>query len=260
MSRNQACEIRDVWSTNLKDEFAFIRNKIEQYPYIAMDTEFPGEVAKPVGIFRSQAQMTYSKFILNVNLLKLIQLGIALLDQNGNLCPVCWQFNFHFDETKDAYAEASFDLLRRSGIDFARHSSMGIQPNDFAELLTTSGLVLSEDVTWITFAGSYDLLYLLKALTNDTVPVDSSEAMELLRLFFPNMFDVKTLMKSCKTLQKGLQDVADTLEVPRIGQCHTAGSDGILTGQCFFKMKEMFFEGIIDARFNGMTAGFEGLA
>ena len=60
------------------------------------------------------------------------------------------------------------------------------------------------------------------------------------------MYDVKYLMKSCKSLKGGLQEVADMLEVERIGPQHQAGSDSLLTGLTFFKMTEMFFEDAID--------------
>ena len=53
-------------------------------------------------------------------------------------------------------------------------------------------------------------------------------------------------MKSCKNLKGGLQEVANELEVTRVGPQHQAGSDSLLTGQTFFRMKEMFFEDDID--------------
>lgn len=46
-------------------------------------------------------------------------------------------------------------------------------------------------------------------------------------------------MKSCKFLKGGLQEVADQLELMRIGPQHQAGSDSLLTGMAFFKMKEV---------------------
>ena len=49
------------------------------------------------------------------------------------------------------YSPDSIELLRKSGIDFQRHEEQGINPNDFAELMITSGLVLSPETTWISF-------------------------------------------------------------------------------------------------------------
>ena len=48
-------------------------------------------------------------------------------------------------------APESIELLQKSGIDFPRHEEFGIHPDDFAELLITSGLVLNEDTKWIGF-------------------------------------------------------------------------------------------------------------
>ena len=45
----------------------------------------------------------------------------------------------------------SIDLLNNSGIQFSRHKEEGIDMTYFAELLTTSGIVLNEDVKFISF-------------------------------------------------------------------------------------------------------------
>lgn len=62
-------------------------------------------------------------------------------------------------------------------------------------------------------------------------------------------------MRSCKSLKGGLQDVADELQVPRIGPQHQAGSDSLLTASTFFKMRSRFFEDDIDPKYLGTLYG-----
>ena len=41
---NENLLTREVWGTNLDEELSIIREMLEEYPYIAIDTEFPGVV------------------------------------------------------------------------------------------------------------------------------------------------------------------------------------------------------------------------
>merc|ERR1711962_51143 len=254
-------EIREVWSYNLYEEFTQICRLVQDYPFVAMDTEFPGIVAKPTGNFNTMDEYKYQLVKCNVDLLKMIQLGITLFDAQGNRPKgVCtWQLNFKFSLTEDLYAEKSIDLLMNSGIQFDQHRSEGVEPSDFAEMLLSSGLVLMDNVTWLTFHSAYDFGYLLRQLTSQPLPESETEFLENLRIYFPNMYDIKYLMASTDNLNGGLQKVANELRVKRIGSQHQAGSDSLLTGQVFFQMyKEYFTDGLDDMRYNGFICGLGG--
>ncbi|CAO3653008.1 unnamed protein product [Mucor hiemalis] len=248
MPVNNAKYIKEVWAENLEEEMAYLRDLVEEYPYLAMDTEFPGVVARPIGTFKTSSDYHYQTLTCNVDLLKIIQLGVTFADQYGNLPGnICtWQFNFKFNLSDDMYAQDSIELLTKSGLDFKKHEEYGINVEHFGELLISSGFVLLDDVKWISFHSGYDFGYLLKVLTCSVMPADESEFFELLRTYFPCIYDIKYLMKSCKNLKGGLQDIADDLQVARIGPQHQAGSDSLLTCTTFFKMRQMFFEDRID--------------
>lgn len=62
----------------------------------------------------------------------------------------------------------------------------------------------------------YDFGYMLKVLTSQNLPEEEQEFFDSLKMYFPNIYDVKYLMKSCKTLKGGLQEVAEQLEVTSV--------------------------------------------
>lgn len=251
-------EIREVWASNLEEEMAIIRGIVDNYNYIAMDTEFPGIVARPIGSFRSTADYHYQTLRCNVDLLKIIQLGLTFSNEHGALAPGCcsWQFNFKFNLNEDMYAQDSIDLLTRSGIEFQKNEELGIDVNDFGELLMSSGVVLNNNIKWISFHSGYDFGYLLKLLTCTPLPAEETEFFELVHLYFPCIYDIKYLMKSCKNLKGGLNELAEDLEIERIGPQHQAGSDSLLTSATFFKMKKQFFENSIDdTKYMGILYG-----
>ena len=71
----------------------------------------------------------------------------------------------------------------------------------------------------LTYASSnvvssgYDFGYLVKLLTCSSLPVKEDDFFKALSLWFPTVYDVKLMMRACKALKGGLQDVADDLGV-----------------------------------------------
>jgi len=115
-------------------------------------------------------------------------------------------------DSEEIYSEDSIDLLQRSGIDFKAHEAKGIDPTDFAEVMMTSGLVLTEDVKWITFHSAYDFAYLLKVLTDSNLPKDEAGFFELFHSYFPCAYDLKCLMRHIDGGHGGLNRIAELLE------------------------------------------------
>lgn len=257
-SLSKSAMIRDVWADNLEQEFASIRSLVKDYPFVSMDTEFPGVVAKPVGSFKTTHEFYYQTLRCNVNLLKLIQLGITLLNEKGEVPEHCstWQFNFRFSLTEDVYAQDSIELLRHGGINFDYFANYGIEVTHFAELLISSGLVLNPDVRWLAFHAGYDYGYLTKVICNKDLPEKEEDFLQVFHALFPAMFDIKYLLRSTEVSHSfGLDLLADTLKLRRFGTAHQAGSDSLLTGHCYFKLLRENFDGKTPTASNGVLYG-----
>ncbi|KAL8454493.1 hypothetical protein Emed_000214 [Eimeria media] len=259
--RGAAANLEPLFS---KEELERIRDVVERYPYIALDTEFPGIVARPTS---NALDYNYRTVKYNVDLLKVIQLGLTFADSRGRLAEgTCtWQFNFRFDLNEDMYAQNSIDFLKQSGIDFDKQQKKGVEVHDFGELIMNSGLVMNEDVKWISFHGCYDFGYLLKLLTCEALPESENAFFELVQDFFPSLYDIKFLLRDLPTfnLSQGssLQKVSEQLNVQRVGPQHQAGSDSLVTCRTFFNLVESYFDGKIDeAKFSGVIYGLGATA
>jgi CCR4-NOT transcription complex subunit 7/8 len=239
---SETLEIRNVWAENVEEEMSYIRELIETHPYVAMDTEFPGVVARPVSETYT-SDYHYKSLKVNVDLLKIIQLGLSFADEDGKFakgCP-CWQFNFKFNLNDDMFAQDSIDLLVNSGISFNDHATRGIDPMRFGEILMVSGLVLDDKVRWVSFHSGYDYGYLLKLLTTQELPGDEKTFFETLRRYFPTIYDIKYMTSLCDGHFGGLQKLADTLGCQRVGAEHQAGSDSLLTMTTYFSLARAKF-------------------
>ena len=234
---NDSSVIVEVYKDNFIQEMKNLSILIKKfkYNYIGMDTEFPGTV---YSLSTLTDDFYYKSLKLNVDSLKLIQLGITLSNEKGEYPTPhrTWQFNFEFDYTKDKWSQSSMHLLMSSGIDFNKMKKDGINHKKFIEQMKISGLVLNPDIHWISFHGSYDFAYLLSNLIDNSLPENEKDFTQLLGLFFPNHYDIKILVKDKNNLKGSLNKLANYLNVQREGKNHQAGSDSLVTIYSFWKL------------------------
>ena len=190
-SPRNATYIKEVYKDNFFEEMRIISDLIDEYNYIGMDTEFPGTVYNLQNI---TSDFYYKTLKINVDSLKLIQLGITISNENGeypkNIPYHTWQFNFEFDLEKDIYNEESINLLKNSGFNFKNLKKNGIKHKIFAEYLMTSGLVLNPDIYWISYHGAYDFGYLLNLLLSLSVSGLVKNISEFKHFFLISLIDI----------------------------------------------------------------------
>ncbi|KAG8480011.1 hypothetical protein CXB51_025012 [Gossypium anomalum] len=251
ISGNKSIVVRRVFAEDLDSELLMIKEAILRYPFVSIDTEFLGTVFKPIKqvIREGNPVINYHYMKSNVDALQIIQLGLSLSDAQGNLLDFdspfsyIWEFNFRdFNINRDHYASNSIELLKPQGIDFEKNKEKGIDSKDFAKKFWDNGLIFNsygpKSITWIAFHGTYDFGFMLKILTQSPLPLYLySFVHQLAYLFGYNIFDLKHTFKFLGLLG-GLEKIAQTLNVAHItGLSHQAGSNSLLTLQCFMKLK-----------------------
>ncbi|KAA0155179.1 hypothetical protein FNF29_01930 [Cafeteria roenbergensis] len=271
----RSVEVIDVWEGTIDEEMTKLRKLVERFPFVAMDTSFPGIVARPLRpLSEGPAKLTardveeyhYQSIRLNVDVMPVLQVGLTLFDASGNMPPggPVWQFNMRFDPTNDLASPFALDQMRRTGLDLERLSREGVPHSRLGEVLMVSGLVLVEGPKWVTFQSGYDMAFLLKLLTCRPLPETASGFAEQLGLYFPAVVDCKCVCGSVKrpALSGGLAAVASALGVPRPPTGRQAGATSLLTMGTFVALAKALgtggrTEGLADlvSRFRHKLAG-----
>lgn len=209
-------------------------------------------VARPFGGFKDVEEYHYQTLRCNADLMKTLQLGMSFSNAKG-MRPTgasTWQFNFRFNLGEDMFNEEIAQYLAASGVDFSKHQEFGIEPDTFGEVLMTSGLVLSPNVTWITAHGGYDFGFFLRITTASSLAADEDEFREMVGYYFPKFYDIRYMLFLSKpkiTFSKlSLEAIADEFGISRSNNPKHAGNDALLTLTLFWEIASQLFDGHIE--------------
>lgn len=254
-------KIIEIWNENFNDSLFKIKILLKDCQFVAMDTEFPGTVTKTFSCRAKSQEYYFQTLRLNVDSLRLIQLGISFGYENDGSIKIknCLQFNFKFSLSEKMFAQDSIDLLLRSGVDFECHKKKGIPLEIFTTMLMKSNLIFNQKIYWISFHSGYDFGYLIKILSRQQLPKNIGEFLKIIEFYFPNFYYVKYLNLFSGNFKGGLNKLAKKLSVDRIGQVHQAGSDSVLTLSVFDALKSTYFFGKIEKKFKGILFGLNDI-
>ncbi|GAB2282288.1 hypothetical protein Dimus_016837 [Dionaea muscipula] len=260
-------EVMEVFSSNLYNSTVLFNEILKLYNVITIDTEFPGCLRSTPP--HASSDHRYDDLRYNVHRTKLIQIGVTLSNDAGNIGGT-WQFNLSdFNPEIDHCAPDSIALLTSTGVDFRKNSAEGIPGLTFAAWMTSIIVHHGQKLRWVTFHGLYDFGYLVLMLTGRSpLPVTAGGFIEAVkRLFGARVYDLKVVAEGCGFFDGkgfGLGRLAEFLGVERsAGVAHQAGSDSLLTAKVFGKLREIMglkvetFAGRlygIDLRTNGPAA------
>lgn len=231
-------KVIDVFRCNLEEQMVEMSKIMKQYKYIGYDTEFGGFLIQSSFHNEAPDSEKYALMYKNVNSIKLLQVGFCFGSESKEIYHKIWQFNLKFSLNSDLKLDQSIDLLKNSGIDFDKLDKDGIDPIDFASFLYTSGLVMNKDVFLVTFQCGYDIAYLLKAVTNEPIPSIYSDFRNKVDFYLPSFYDIRYILQYTDQRVGSLQDLANDLCIGRVGTTHQAGSDCLLTLQCFYELEK----------------------
>ncbi|TXG54799.1 hypothetical protein EZV62_020055 [Acer yangbiense] len=147
--------ITPIWHCNFSHEIHLLCLNLNRYKVLSVDTEFPGFLRDTPR--DAPAAILYDDLKFNVDNTNIIQLGITLMDDHGDIGPT-WEFNFKFDLEKETHVQSSIEFLKKSGLDFQKIKQDGIPRNVFV-MNFLKILAMHRNLKWVTFHGTYDLAH-----------------------------------------------------------------------------------------------------
>ncbi|THU55375.1 hypothetical protein C4D60_Mb11t05890 [Musa balbisiana] len=218
---------RSVWAWNLEYEFSNHASLVDRFSYVAFDTEFPGflySTRRPHRLL--PPSLRYAILKANVDEMDLVNSASPSSTPpatSPTSAPAAGSVRVGVqlpgirpsDATPTRRTPSTCSAPVAS--DFDRLPLYGIDSGHFAAHLYRSGLVAHcrfcrpHSTRWIAFHSCYDFAYLIKVLGNGRpLPDTLEEFLGLVNLLFGETVDLKHMMRGCKGLFGGLENVART--------------------------------------------------
>ncbi|POW23391.1 hypothetical protein PSHT_00257, partial [Puccinia striiformis] len=225
---------------NLDSGVALIRVLVEFYPYIGIvcgyvyfflplrQTMRRG-LLLPICNFKTPSDFDYKTSCCNGDLLRIIQLGMTLCNENGRKPEgkCVWQFNFLM---------ICMRLTRLNS-----YKPLGPTPSEMNNKESITNILVyfsSQPVSFDLKTSSGSMVTLVN------MPVSETESLDLLETWFPCMYNIKFLMRSCKSLRGELNKVTEALN--------------LLTAGTVFALRARYFDDELDNRkLLGLTYGLD---
>ncbi|CAM0875460.1 unnamed protein product [Alopecurus aequalis] len=239
---------RSVWADNFDAQSQFLLHQVAPHArHVALNVQYPGCVVHGDG--RNHHALTlqerYQVIRDNVNLLKPLQVGIAVCTDDGRR--FTWEFNlaeFNIASDEDKKDHESIAYLTGCGVDFGRLPTAGIPAIRLRCLLRDSGLFRAP-LSWATFSGAYHVAYFVSIMSGEKLPDGVDDFMRAVRELFGSscLYDVKLLAREYdRTCVGALSNVVKKLAVlpPQegISKCKPAGTGSKLALVAFETLKQ----------------------
>lgn len=171
----------------------------------------------------------------------LVQAAIGFANECFNLMGgKVFQFNLAFDPDCRLPGHKGVEVMRGAGLKLQDHKTKGIPIDKFIILLSASGLLGNDRLSWVTFNGYTDFGYLVRFLTGEDLPVRRDMFLNHFRTIFPRSYDCKVFSTYSRCIKghvpPGLEGIAFRLGVKREGDGHQAASDALLTLRCYWEL------------------------
>ncbi|PWZ54084.1 putative CCR4-associated factor 1 11 [Zea mays] len=249
--------VHEVWADNFHEVEAAVGYFAAHARFVAVGLHYPGVVhgADHRGLVASTAEQRYATVKANVDALKPLQLGLAVITEAREIA--AWEFNLSdFDPTVDPHAVRSIAYLRRRGL---RCDELRLRGIPVAKLTRVLRLICRPGVSWVTHTGAYHVAYLMKVINGgNKLPGDMAGFLAAVRLSLgEDVYDVATMASDCQDMPAGLEGIASRLGVaPPLSMHPLAGAGSVLALQAFMELRFHVFRGNV-TRYRGVLQGLQ---